>query len=344
MIGGALGHCYSFSHVDYAPTSRLLGRVRLLYAIRDALSLKDVVIDARNAWSGHMYTYRYFDSTVSMDEPDAQRPAPARRVSLAAETSPSRSSDSAPGTPPSSQLEAADSLLPDPQDSCIDQPTAHIAGSSTTAANSNQIKERRLRAGMRYTQGGKKTYWLPVEPTDHRAVAFAAGGAGRVRASLLHGVHAGTGLKDSAKFIGSSIHSSSPAMHESRRRQKHAAATAPSNEHLLSSPMPNPATEHTHLLSLSTADSNNHSSRDCLSVLSMDMDPEELASDNALYEEARGIEGDFNYPVMEIGVAVGYSRRRPFGNTLPRHGMAPQDQPPTPTRPRIQNDHFSTPV
>ncbi|PIA19045.1 DUF300-domain-containing protein [Coemansia reversa NRRL 1564] len=341
MIGGALGHCYSFSHLDYAPTSRLLGRVRLFYAIRDALSLKDVIVDAKNAWSGHMYTYRYFDSTADTDEPDAQRPVPVLHMPVTEEPSPSRSSGSTLSTPSSSQLDAADSLLSELHDPCIDQPSAHIAGLSATAPNSSQIKERRLRAGMRYTQGGKKTYWLPVESTDHRAVAFAAGGAGRVRAKLFHGVHTGTSLKDSAKFIGSSIHSSSPAMHESRRLQRHAAAS--SNEEHLSSPMSNPATEHTHLLPQSMADTSCCSSRDCLSVLSMDVDPNELASDDALYEEARGIESDFNYPVMEIGVAVGYSRRRPFGNTLPRHRITSEEEEeesPTATRPRIQNNHF----
>ncbi|KAI9468719.1 organic solute transporter Ostalpha-domain-containing protein [Coemansia mojavensis] len=171
---------------------------------------------------------------------------------------------------------------------------------TTAPIEERDIHQRRLRAGMRYTQGGKKTYWLPVEPVDHRAVAFAAGGSGRIRAGVMHGASTTTGLVDSAKYIGSAIHPSSRMVHEARRVQRHIA----------------PATENTHLLAAAAASAGTNE----LADLSMDI--ADFAADDALYAEARGIEGDFNYPVMEIGVAVGYSRRRPYGHTLPRNGMA----------------------
>ncbi|KAJ2282822.1 hypothetical protein IW139_006736, partial [Coemansia sp. RSA 353] len=152
------------------------------------------------------------------------------------------------------------------------------------SASTGQINERRLRAGMRYTQGGKKTYWLPVEPVDHRAVAFAGGGSGGSRRAR---------LVESAAFVGSSMHPSSRIVHEARRVQRHAQ----------------PATEHTQLLM---------PAGDSLAELSMDVTDADAADDDALYAEARGVEGDFNYPVMEIGVAVGYARRRPYGHTMPR--------------------------
>ncbi|KAJ2764862.1 RNA polymerase B, partial [Coemansia nantahalensis] len=198
---------------------------------------------------------------------------------------------------------------------------ASVASSSVPASS---IKERRLRAGMRYTQGGKKTYWLPVEPVDHRAVAFAAGGAGRTRAALLHGTHPGTSIAASVQYIGSAIHSSSRAVHESRRVQKHAAAAG---RHLPEDDAR--PTEHTRLIARPPGG---------LSELSMDSDAAGLALDDALFAEARAVEGDFNYPVMEIGVAVGYAHRRPYGNTLPRRSATSAD-----ARPRIQSDHFSTP-
>ncbi|KAJ2332401.1 hypothetical protein GGI00_002804 [Coemansia sp. RSA 2681] len=197
---------------------------------------------------------------------------------------------------------------------------------------------------MRYTQGGKKTYWLPVDPVDYRAAAFAAGGSGRTRASLLHGAHNSTGLKMSAEFIGSTIHSSSRAMHESRRNHKHRSAEAASTHAAasLSQSMPLlPATEHTHLLSQSVNNAGTHAWVDPLSVLSMDIEQHELALDDALYEEARGTEGDFNYPVVEVGVAFGYARRMPYGNTFPRQHSTATTSTTSGSRPTVDRSFYS---
>ncbi|ORX67196.1 DUF300-domain-containing protein, partial [Linderina pennispora] len=217
MVGGALGHWLSFSYHDYVPVFHLAGRVRLFHAVRDALGLKDVFVDAKSAWSGHQYTYRYFDPIS----------------------------------------------------------TAAIHGGNSSSGGA--IKERRLRAGMRYTQGGKKTYWLPVEPADHRAVAFAAGGAGK-RAAM-------------------------------RQPDEHTR--------LVSGPPP------------AGAD---------LAVLSMDLGEREMLSDDALYNDARTVEGDFNYPVVEVGVAFGFSRRRPYGHTISHRRSSEVG------RPAIQGETFAVPA
>ncbi|KAJ2802425.1 hypothetical protein H4S07_004695 [Coemansia furcata] len=131
----------------------------------------------------------------------------------------------------------------------------------------------------------------------------------------------------SAEYIGSRIHSSSRAIHESRRNHRHRSAEASSSAHTTAgvsqSSMLRPATEHTHLLYQSIVGRDgNHSSADSLAVLSMELDQSELHLDDAIYDEARGIEGDFNYPVVEVGVAFGYTRRMPFGNTFPRQHSA----------------------
>ncbi|KAJ2296126.1 hypothetical protein IWW55_005210, partial [Coemansia sp. RSA 2706] len=193
--------------------------------------------------------------------------------------------------------------LPEDAESSDSASTPDDAEPSTAAAAAAaaQIKERRLRAGMRYTQGGKQTYWLPIEPVDYRAVAFAAGGAGRVRGALFHG--SASGLADSAKFVGSAIHPSSRMVRESRRVHRNTA----------------PPTESTGLLVDQQDQPPISSTATSLAELSMDIGPADLSADDMLYAEARQIDGDFNYPVMEIGVAVGYARRRPYGHTLPRH-------------------------
>ncbi|KAJ1883975.1 hypothetical protein LPJ71_009877, partial [Coemansia sp. S17] len=374
MIGGAFGHWVSFSYLDYVPTFRLAGRVRLFYAVRDALGFKDVVIDAKNAWSGHRYTYKHFDPAVPVDELDMHLPPSTeygseRVVILDVETPSSLSSSERAESPlrfGSSRSADATQLVDADSTSLIatftDQPASVLGDQSflgaydsdralptsgTLSSNSNAIKERRLRAGMRYTQGGKKTYWLPVDPVDYRATAFAAGGSGRTRASLFHGAHNSTGLKMSAEYIGSTIHSSSRAMHESRRNHKHRSAEASkaqATSGLSPSTSLRPATEHTHLLYQSVASHDgNHSSADPLAVLSMELGQDELALDEAIYGEARGIEGDFNYPVIEVGVAFGYARRMPYGNTfLRQHSTSANAAASTPgPRPTVDQSFYN---
>ncbi|KAI9505648.1 organic solute transporter Ostalpha-domain-containing protein [Coemansia spiralis] len=386
MIGGAFGHWISFSYLDYVPSFRLAGRVRLFHALKDAFGFKDVIIDAKSAWSGHLYTYQYFDPIVPVDELDVQLPMPARQRTYilvddeghvnqrSGASSPSlHSSNSASSLVASGKHGGGTSLLtsttthsngdyfgsaavqtlqPDPANQYSSSSNQNSPSTASAASSTNPIKERRLRAGMRYTQGGKKTYWLPVEPVDHRAVAFAAGGAGMMRAKLLHGNHAGSSnIKASLEYAASAVHSSSHMMHESRRVHKHSLAEASSSAHAtvsashsLSPLHAQPATEHTYLLVSTSADpaySNQEPSQD-LSALSMDLSPDEYAHDDAIYDEARGTEGDFNYPVMEVGVAFGYSRRRPYGNTLPRRNSSASTHPnaATNTRTPLHHDQF----
>ncbi|KAJ1846580.1 hypothetical protein LPJ73_004492, partial [Coemansia sp. RSA 2703] len=133
--------------------------------------------------------------------------------------------------------------------------------------------------------GGKKTYWLPVEPVDHRAVALGSGSGG---------------TRAAAHFVASSLHASSKAVRESRRVQRHVAHDATPDER-------------SRLIAGAAA----QQAADSLAEISMDLSGDERAADDLLYAEARGGEGDFNYPVMEVGVAAGFGRRRPYGDSWP---------------------------
>ncbi|KAI8322000.1 DUF300-domain-containing protein [Martensiomyces pterosporus] len=371
MIGGAFGHWISFSHLDYVPMFELAGRVMLFHALRDALGFKDVYIDAKSAWSGHLYTYTYFDPRVPVDELDTQMPVPApqRRRTLsrasaqtdgdAARTHRASRVGSGPHTPVGNEgdtpdqttasLHSSDSTASLASSVHCNESASQMSGTDSNAGTAsladhpsvaladppltgNPIKERRLRAGMRYTQGGKKTYWLPVEPIDHRAAALAAGGAGQTRARLFRGDHNSSGLRAPIEYIGSSLRPSRIAR-ESRRVQRYNDLEAP-RDHVSTSV----ATEHTRLLSGSASGHRSMAHPSSLAKLSMDIDSQEFACDDALYAEARGVEGDFNYPVMELGVAVGYGRRRPYGNTLTRRRSVPSGAPGTGARPRLLDD------
>ncbi|KAJ2854469.1 hypothetical protein GGI22_004483 [Coemansia erecta] len=249
---------------------------------------------------------------------------------------------------PAAQLNGDDKMV-DPETDQGVLANQHQLYSTLQAPGNNPIKERRLRAGMRYTQGGKKTYWLPVEPVDHRAVSFAAGGVGLTRAKLVHGTHGASAIRTSLEYAASSIHSSSRAMHESRRLHKYELANSAQPTHPAASlhqPF-QPATERTHLLDQTPVNLTrlDQVPLQSLSVLSMDLGYDERAYDDSIYDEARKIEGDFNYPVMEVGVAFGYSRRRPYGNTLSRRASSPataasqHNQHESARRP-IHNDQF----
>ncbi|KAJ1836956.1 hypothetical protein LPJ57_011580 [Coemansia sp. RSA 486] len=81
---------------------------------------------------------------------------------------------------------------------------------------------------------------------------------------------------------------------------------------------------------------------DELADISMDLGADERAGDDVIYDDSRQVEGDFNYPVIEIGVAFGFSRRRPYGHTISR-GSAGSASSSTPSsRPRLEQDYFTS--
>ncbi|KAJ1946439.1 hypothetical protein FBU59_002028, partial [Linderina macrospora] len=72
--------------------------------------------------------------------------------------------------------------------------------------------------------------------------------------------------------------------------------------------------------------------------LSMDLGEHEMLRDEVFYDDARTVEGDFNYPVVEVGVAFGFSRR-PYGHTFTGRRSSV-----TGGRPALQSDMFAAPA
>ncbi|RKP38737.1 organic solute transporter Ostalpha-domain-containing protein, partial [Dimargaris cristalligena] len=73
MVFAALGHWYSFSHHDFTPTQRISARMQLKYAFRDAVGIKDIIVDSVDTYTGHGFTYRAFDS-IESTRPAGERP------------------------------------------------------------------------------------------------------------------------------------------------------------------------------------------------------------------------------------------------------------------------------
>ena len=167
MVVATWGHWYSFSYKDYIPAYNHAARMRLPYAIRDALGLSDVFQDVREAYSGKQYTYHFFEPVVAVTDLDTPMPVAApsklsRKDKLKSNTTPSSSSSisSTPNDTPS--------VSDDGQSRPSSPPTANASRAIST---SKKIDENRLRAGMRYTKGGSQTYWLPVDGGKGRLVA-----------------------------------------------------------------------------------------------------------------------------------------------------------------------------
>lgn len=95
----ALGHAYAFSPKDYIdPFSRYQSRLPVIYALRDAIGMYDVISDSLTTIRGTGYGYQTFE----------------------------------------------------PSEGVMHQGLG---------------RDRRVRAGLRYTQGGKAKYWLPLRGT-----------------------------------------------------------------------------------------------------------------------------------------------------------------------------------
>jgi hypothetical protein len=58
----AIAHWYAFSWQDYADVTISAARMPVLYAIRDAFGVRDLIEDTKETFSGNNYEYRLFDS------------------------------------------------------------------------------------------------------------------------------------------------------------------------------------------------------------------------------------------------------------------------------------------
>ena len=58
----AVAHWYAFSWHDYADNRVSAARMPILYAIRDAFGIRDLIEDTKETFSGNQYEYRLFDS------------------------------------------------------------------------------------------------------------------------------------------------------------------------------------------------------------------------------------------------------------------------------------------
>jgi hypothetical protein len=58
----AVAHWYAFSWQDYVDASVSAARMPVLYAIRDAFGIRDLIEDTKETFSGNKYEYRLFDS------------------------------------------------------------------------------------------------------------------------------------------------------------------------------------------------------------------------------------------------------------------------------------------
>ncbi|KAK3379960.1 organic solute transporter Ostalpha-domain-containing protein [Lasiosphaeria ovina] len=62
MPAFAVGHWYAFSWHDFADNRIASARMPVLYAIRDAFGIRDLIQDSKETFSGDKYGYRIFDS------------------------------------------------------------------------------------------------------------------------------------------------------------------------------------------------------------------------------------------------------------------------------------------
>lgn len=58
----AIAHWYAFSWQDYADVTISAARMPVLYAVRDAFGVRDLIEDTKETFSGNNYEYRLFDS------------------------------------------------------------------------------------------------------------------------------------------------------------------------------------------------------------------------------------------------------------------------------------------
>ena len=62
MPAFAIAHWYAFSWKDYADVTISAARMPVLYAVRDAFGIRDLIEDTKETFKGDQYEYRLFDS------------------------------------------------------------------------------------------------------------------------------------------------------------------------------------------------------------------------------------------------------------------------------------------
>ncbi|KAI9292334.1 DUF300-domain-containing protein [Neoconidiobolus thromboides FSU 785] len=61
LLFGAIAHWYAFTYKDYMPKNGILVRLKIFYAIRDAIGIKDIILDSVETYSGTKFNYRAFE-------------------------------------------------------------------------------------------------------------------------------------------------------------------------------------------------------------------------------------------------------------------------------------------
>jgi hypothetical protein len=61
MLFAALAQSYAFSISDYKRPNGIVVRLKLYYALRDALGIRDIIIDSKDTYTGAQFTYRTFE-------------------------------------------------------------------------------------------------------------------------------------------------------------------------------------------------------------------------------------------------------------------------------------------
>lgn len=61
LLAAAIAHWFAFTYKDYLPRSGPVVRLKLLYAFRDAIGVKDILLDSVETYTGSQYNYRTFE-------------------------------------------------------------------------------------------------------------------------------------------------------------------------------------------------------------------------------------------------------------------------------------------
>ncbi|OMJ12934.1 hypothetical protein AYI70_g8813 [Smittium culicis] len=150
--------------------------MRLSYSFKDSLYFGDVISDLKSAWSGSYYTYHHFDPIVqddTIDTVDSSIPSSAGDFSGSEPQSAILSSNEADnidimyprelGTKFSNSSDSDSNINEMNDNSSISKNLIKISSKNRI------ISEKRLKAGMRYTKGGKEVYWVnkPAHSSSH---------------------------------------------------------------------------------------------------------------------------------------------------------------------------------
>ncbi|OMH78633.1 Transmembrane protein [Zancudomyces culisetae] len=341
MFVAAIGHYTYFSHVEYRPKNKKISaRARLYHAIRDAFGLKDVLFDAREAWSGKTYTYSHFDPKIQVSQLDNLVPVqvniddtrctasghrgllgtgknrpllkkisvfnrnkgnedPSKKPLLPAFKEPDSRLAHAPesiaaaGTTAASSEYDIDSANSEMNDNKLDTPQ-HYLSTDTREQDRHYVRQKRVKAGMRYTAGGKQTYWVedPGRETSSEGISRQTAATN----------HSKTGVSNHAPFASRNTEFGDRQVRGGLDRGKSVEA--------------NEGAESDEAASFSSAVvfKKGDTGLDIDSELDLDFESEAFGADGAfrgdiekLYMESRKFGNDPNYPVIALDSRLGYT-------------------------------------